>query len=71
MRRTAMKITPALKVGHSTWQVGYKTARALNVKTLALSGFNWCCGRDLDAIKAHERLEGETIVATESQTYSL
>jgi ribonuclease BN (tRNA processing enzyme) len=59
--------------GHSTWQVGYKTARALNVKTLALSGFNpSVVDTDLDAIKAQvERLEGETIIATESQTYSL
>ena len=59
--------------GHSTWQVGYKTARALNVKTLALSGFNpGVVDTDLDAIKAQvERLDGETIVATESQTYSL
>ena len=59
--------------GHSTWQVGYKTARALNVKTLALAGFNpGVVDTDLDAIKTQvERLDGETIVATESQTYSL
>ena len=42
-------------------------------QNLALSGFNpGVVDADLDAIKAQvERLEGETIIATESQTYLL
>lgn len=59
--------------GHSTWQVGHKTARALDVKTLVLAGFNpGVVDDDLDIIKAQvDALEGETIVATEGATYVL
>jgi phosphoribosyl 1,2-cyclic phosphodiesterase len=59
--------------GHSTWQEGYKTARKLGVKKLALAGFNpGVVDTDLDLIKAEvEKLEGETFIATESQTYLL
>ena len=53
MRLTAMKIILALRVGALHRQVGHKTARALTVKTLALSGFNpGVVDADLDAIKA-------------------
>lgn len=59
--------------GHSTWQVGYKTARSSNVKTLALAGFNpGVVDEDLDLIKEQvEALEGHTIIATEGQTHNL
>ena len=59
--------------GHSTWQEGHKTARALNVKTLALAGFNpGVVDSDLDLIKAEvDQLEGETIIATEAQSITL
>ena len=38
--------------GHSTWQEGYKTAQALDVKALALAGLINVVDTDLDAIKA-------------------
>ncbi len=59
--------------GHSTWQVGYKTARKLNVKTLVLSGFNPDLGDDdLDKIAlATNGMEGNTIVAIEGESLTL
>jgi phosphoribosyl 1,2-cyclic phosphodiesterase len=59
--------------GHSTWQEGYKTARALDVRILALAGFNpGVVDSDLDIIKAEvEALAGHTIIATEAWSIEL
>ena len=59
--------------GHSTWQEGYKTARALDVRILALAGFNpGVVDSDLDLIKAEvEALAGHTIIATEASCIEL
>jgi phosphoribosyl 1,2-cyclic phosphodiesterase len=56
--------------GHSTWQEGYRTAQALNVETLVLSGFNPDLTDDqLDQI-AHltKDMPGHTILAQEGDT---
>ena len=59
--------------GHSTWQVGYKTARQLNVKNLVLSGFNPdLSDDDLDKIAlATKEMQGNTIVAVEGESLTL
>ena len=59
--------------GHSTWQEGYKTARALDVRVLALAGFNpGVVDADLDLIKAEvDALYGETVIATEGSSIAL
>ena len=59
--------------GHSTWQEGCKTARALNVRILALAGFNpGVVDADLDLIKAEvDALDGETMIATEGSSIAL
>ena len=59
--------------GHSTWQEGYKTARALEVRILALAGFNpGVVDTDLDLIKAEvDALAGNTVIATEGHSIAL
>ena len=59
--------------GHSTWQVGYKTARQLNVKNLVLSGFNPdLSDDDLDKIAlTTKEMQGNTIVAVEGESLTL
>jgi ribonuclease BN (tRNA processing enzyme) len=59
--------------GHSTWQVGYKTARQLNVKTLVLSGFNPdLTDASLDKIALVTKdMPGDTIVAKEGDSLAL
>ena len=59
--------------GHSTWQVGHKTAQQLGVKTLVLSGFNPDLTDDeLDAIAEQTKdMTGNTIVAKEGETLAL
>ena len=59
--------------GHSTWQEGYKTARELDVRILALAGFNpGVVDADLDLIKAEvDALDGETVIATEGSSMAL
>ena len=59
--------------GHSTWQVGYKTARQLDVKTLVLSGFNPDLTDDaLDAITHLTKdMTGNTVVAKEGDSLAL
>ena len=59
--------------GHSTWQEGYKTARELDVRILALAGFNpGVVDADLDLIKADvDALDGETVIATEGSSMAL
>ena len=59
--------------GHSTWQEGYKTARELDVRILALAGFNpGVVDADLDLIKAEvDALDGETVIATEGSSIAL
>ncbi|MBT6556809.1 MAG: MBL fold metallo-hydrolase, partial [Gammaproteobacteria bacterium] len=55
------------------WQVGYKTARQLNVKNLVLSGFNPdLSDDDLDKIAlATKEMQGNTIVAVEGESLTL
>ncbi|RZO71672.1 MAG: MBL fold metallo-hydrolase [OM182 bacterium] len=59
--------------GHSTWQVGHQTAQTLDVKTLALCGYNPdLTDRDLDEIAAKaEALPGNTLVTQEGATVTL
>ena len=59
--------------GHSTWQVGYKTARQLDVKTLVLSGFNPdLTDNALDEIThATKDMTGNTVVAKEGDSLTL
>ena len=59
--------------GHSTWQVGYKTARQLDVKTLVLSGFNPdLTDNALDEITHLTKdMTGNTVVAKEGDSLTL